>query len=180
MKDTTKQIAQYMGIINLSAFACIWLIYPLNNTTGTLLYSAQALLFAGLVGVIYGLIRLFKTPRKDTDPKKTADNLKRFNKAVTYQWLGIGAVIALLVVFKVPQFIPYVIMAVVGLHFIPMAKIFDVTLYYATTIAICLVALGGIALAILYPSELPHPLPFLATACVLIATAALQARQRVG
>lgn len=168
-----------MGVINLSAFACIWLIYPLNNTAGALLYSSQALLLAGIVGFMYGLIRLLKTPRKDTNPKKTADNLKRFNKAVTYQWLGIGAVILLLVVFKITQFIPYAIMAVVGLHFIPMAKIFDVKLYYATTAAICVVALGGVVLAVLYPSELPHPLPFLATAFTLIITAALQAYQRV-
>lgn len=167
-----------MGIINLSAFACVWLIYPLNNTTGTLLYSSQALLFAGIIGVIYGLIRLLKTPRKDTNPKKTADNLKRFNQAVTYQWLGIGAVILLLVIFKLTQFIPYSIMAVVGLHFIPMAKIFDVKLYYATTVAICLVALGGVALALLYPSELPHPVPFLATALILVTTAAMQAYRR--
>ena len=178
MKDTTKQISQYMGVINVSGFGCLWLIYPLNNTTGILFYTALALLFLGIVGVLYGIIRLLRTPRKDTNPIKTANSLKRFNKTVAYQWLGISVVIVLLVIFQIPQFIPYSIMMVVGLHFIPLAAIFGVRLYYATTVVICAVAFGGVFLAIAYPTELPHPLPFLAIACVLVATAILQARKQ--
>ncbi len=71
------------------------------------------------------------------------------------------------------QWIPAVICVIVGLHFVPLARLFAVGLYYATGVALCLVAMATMILgAIGAPEGLWRLLPGIGAAVVLWATSA--------
>ena len=65
---------------------------------------------------------------------------RRFNLVVAGECVAIGAAINLLIRSNHPQWIPTAICTVVGLHFVPLARLFRAPLYYATGGALCLVA----------------------------------------
>lgn len=72
------------------------------------------------------------------------------------------------------RWIPAVICAVVGLHFVPLARLFRVRLYYGTAGALCLVAATTMAFGVIGSSaSLWKILPGLGAAVVLWATGAL-------
>ncbi|MDQ1507561.1 MAG: hypothetical protein QOD57_5288 [Actinomycetota bacterium] len=68
------------------------------------------------------------------------------------------------------EWIPAAICAVVGLHFIPLARLFDVPLYYATAAGLCLVAAITMILGATGAAALWRPLPGLGAALTLWAT----------
>jgi hypothetical protein len=66
-----------------------------------------------------------------------------------------------------------VICAAVGLHFIPLARLFDVPLYYITGAVMCLVAATTMALGSTgSPATLWHLLPGFGAALTIWATSA--------
>ena len=90
-----------------------------------------------------------------------------------------GEVAAILVAASVlgrsdnAEWIPATICLVVGLHFIPLARLFRVPLYYATAVALCLVAATTMVLgAAGAPESLWRLLPGIGVALVLWVTGA--------
>jgi hypothetical protein len=65
---------------------------------------------------------------------------RRFTVVVAIETVAIIAAANILARSGHSQWIPAVICALVGLHFIPLARLFSVPLYYATASALCLVA----------------------------------------
>lgn len=172
MKHLTT--SRLIGMINLSVFSAMWLIYPLVSTGGAAFYVALGLLVLSVVGVLYGATALARMPQRGSAPAAT---MRQFNKVVGYQWLTIGVVVVGLIFLRQPQLIAFGVMIVVGLHFIPLARIFKLKLYYITAAAVVVIGLGGAIVSLTHPeSTAPPPLPFLATSAILLVTAALQSR----
>lgn len=91
----------------------------------------------------------------DTAPAGTDLGLARrsFNLVLAAEWVAIGLAINLLPRWDHPQWIPTALCAVVGLHFVPLARLFRVPLYYATGGALCLVATTTIVIGAIGGSE---------------------------
>jgi hypothetical protein len=65
---------------------------------------------------------------------------RRFTVVVAAEFVAIAAAVNILGRTGHSRWLPAVICAVVGLHFVPLAHLFRVRLYYATAAALCLVA----------------------------------------
>lgn len=173
-----KEVARVMGIINLSLFAGVWLVFPLANSDGWIFYSSILLVLIAVGSMGYALKVLSKIPKNEAAAKESSLRLKQFNKVVGYQWLAIGVTVVGCIILKIPQYIPYIIMALVGLHFIPLVKLFKQPLYYGTAIASVLVAGTGAMLAMqASTATAPNPLIFMAMSCVLLVSAGLQLKK---
>jgi len=98
---------------------------------------------------------------------------RRFNLVVLGELAAIAAAVSILVNSSHPQWIPAVICALVGLHFVPLARLFRTRMYYGTALALCLVAAATMILgASGAPASLWHSLPGFGAALSLWATGA--------
>ncbi|MDQ1378535.1 MAG: hypothetical protein QOE15_2708 [Acidimicrobiaceae bacterium] len=98
---------------------------------------------------------------------------RRFTLVVAAECAVIAAAATILAVSGHTQWTPAVICATVGLHFVPLARLFRVSLYYATAVALCLVAVTTMILgAASAPAAIWQLLPGLGAALVLWATSA--------
>jgi hypothetical protein len=98
---------------------------------------------------------------------------RRFALVLVGEGAAIAAAINVLVRWGHTEWIPAVICAAVGLHFVPLARMFGVPLYYATAAALCLVAATTMALgAAGAPVSLWRLLPGFGAALALWTTGA--------
>jgi hypothetical protein len=96
---------------------------------------------------------------------------RRFALVLAAESFAIAAAINILVGSGHPDWIPAAICAAVGLHFIPLARLFAVRLYDATAAGLCLVAATTLAIGAAGASEsVWHLVPGLGAAAVLWAT----------
>ncbi|MDQ3526135.1 MAG: hypothetical protein M3451_13945 [Chloroflexota bacterium] len=70
-----------------------------------------------------------------------ADRQRRYNLVGIVQAVAIGLTIAALIVIGHPAFIPAVVSVIVGMHFFPLAPVFDQPQYALTGVALCVVGL---------------------------------------
>lgn len=141
--------------------------------------AAIPVLVAGVAIVavlVTGALRLRRAAAAAAVPAATPsgagpDNMRRRFLIVTAgEGAAIAAAINVLGRSGRSQWIPAVICAVVGLHFIPLARLFSVPLYYATAAALCLVAATTMILGATGVAALWRPLPGFGAALVLWAT----------
>ena len=98
---------------------------------------------------------------------------RRFTLVVAGEFAAIFAAFNILARTGHSQWAPAVICAAVGLHFVPLARLFRVRLYYATGAALCLVAATTMILgAAGAPAQLWQLLPGFGAALALWATSA--------
>lgn len=98
---------------------------------------------------------------------------RRFGLIVTAEWIGIFAAVRALDATGHPHLIAAVIALGVGIHFFPLARLFNVPVYDVTGIVLCLIALATLLLAPLTGSDLLWTLlPGLGCALALYATCA--------
>ncbi|MEA2973246.1 MAG: hypothetical protein QOG82_1704 [Actinomycetota bacterium] len=140
---------------------------------------AVAVLAAGVAAaavLLAGVRRLRRADARPTAPSSSFDPSqvrRRFNLVVAGEIAVIAAAANILGRTGHSRWIPAVICAAVGLHFVPLARLFGLGLYYATAVALCLVAALTMFLGATGASEsLWRLLPGLGTALVLWATGA--------
>jgi hypothetical protein len=98
---------------------------------------------------------------------------RRFTIVVATETAAIIAAANILARSGHAQWIPAVICALVGLHFIPLARLFSVALYYATAWALCLVSSATMILGTSgAPTSVWQLLPGFGAALVLWSTSA--------
>jgi len=95
---------------------------------------------------------------------------RRFMLVTVGEGAAIAAAVGILGRSGRSEWMPAVICAVVGLHFIPLARLFDVPLYYATAVALWLVGATTMILGATGAAALWQPLPGLGAAVALWAT----------
>jgi len=98
---------------------------------------------------------------------------RRFNLIVLAEFAAIAAAVNVLSRLGHSRWIPAVVCAAVGLHFLPLARLFGVGLYYATAATLCLTAGATMVLgAIGAPALLCRIIPGFGAALALWATGA--------
>lgn len=133
------------GAIILGVFGLIWAFAGssgIGDTTGRLVVQIAAVAVTLLV-VFIGY-RNSDVPA--IEPAIPEDWNRRYNLIGIIQGVAIGLAVFTLIQLDYPGLIPAVVCLIVGLHFLPLADVFDLELYRWTGIALCTLAAIGLAL----------------------------------
>jgi hypothetical protein len=169
-----------IGVTVLSFFALAWLGW---GTGGHLPNGPQVglMVLAATVSIAVSVYAwsLFRRGRPvPVDRAMGVDVGRSFGLIVAAEWIGLGVVAGVLGGTGHPNVIPAVIAAGVGIHFVPLARLFHVREYYATAALLCLIAIATLIVA----SATSTPplwtlLPGLGSSVVLYATCAVLLQQ---
>ncbi len=136
--------ARGMGVMMATFFGGVWLGLNLFAAKEFSWWVAAifAVCFLGLYAGAVRLIRVGKKLRPQAAEQKPWPARKQFTWTVVTEILGIAAVILVCGWLGFYAFIELGIATIVGLHFVALAKIFQVPVYYVTAVAIvaCCVA----------------------------------------
>jgi hypothetical protein len=103
---------------------------------------------------------------------------RNFGVVVAAEWIGIFVIAGILGATGHAAVIPAIVCAGVGVHFIPLGRLFHVPAYYVTASALCLVAVATFVIApTTSTAALWTLLPGIGAATVLYATCAVLLRQ---
>ena len=138
-----------IGALVLTGFAAGWMLFAFRFVKrfgwGTLL--GTIVITAGLCwGAARQMQRARRMPHAAVASPPTAaarETGRQFQIVLALEWIPILAAVIIFRRMKRPDFILPTIALIVGLHFIPLARVFGVPLYYASGTAIVLVAIAG-------------------------------------
>jgi hypothetical protein len=131
------------GAFIMGAFGALWLFLGLRALMGPARVLGAAALVACGALVLYGVSR-FAHPK----PVRLSHMVdysrlnRRFRLVNILQWVAIIAWIAFLNVIQQVEWIVPGILFIVGLHFLPLARLFSWPPHYVTGGALCLLALS--------------------------------------
>ncbi|WP_185147817.1 DUF7010 family protein [Peribacillus simplex] len=153
MMQTSGQISKEafrgsgIGVIFMAFFGTLWAGIGVMGLQGWgFPYVELAAIITGIIMVIGG-ISLIQASQKMPNQvsEKGARHLKRigfwFNMVFIAEGVLIGAAIAICNAINQTDLIPGVIAIIVGIHFLPLASLFQIKLYYVTGSLLCLLAL---------------------------------------
>ncbi|MFJ7753671.1 DUF7010 family protein [Peribacillus muralis] len=132
-----------MGVIFMAFFGTLWAgIGVMGLQEWGFPYVELASMLVGLLLLIGGISLLHQAQKM---PERTTSHFQRirfwFNIVFIAEGLLIGAAIAICNAINQTELIPAVIAIIVGIHFLPLASLFRIKLYYVTGIMLCLLAL---------------------------------------
>ncbi|WP_057913070.1 DUF7010 family protein [Peribacillus muralis] len=163
-----------MGIIFMAFFGTMWAGVGVMGLQGWgFPYVELIAMLVGLILVIGGLSFIFAAQKM---PNQASAHLKRihfwFNIVFIAEALLIWAAIAICNATDQAELIPGIIAIIVGIHFLPLAALFKIKLYYVTGVMICLVALLTLLLdpntVLLGNHQITSKLSLLGFGCALI------------
>jgi hypothetical protein len=147
---------------------------PLSPVLAVPVIVAGVAIFAVLMTGARGLRRAASAMPQEASPGVDRGRARRrFAMVVAAECAAIAAAVNLLARSGHSQWTPAVVCVVVGLHFIPLARLFSVQRYYATAAALCLAAVATMILgAAGAPPAAWQLLPGFGAALALWATSA--------
>lgn len=159
------------GVTILGFFALGWLGW---GTGGHLAVGVQVVVtVAGLVVSAVLALLAWRRWRDTLVPPAPEPGARpsgaRFGLIIAAEWIGLGVIAGVLGGTGHTAAIPAVICAGVGLHFIPLAQLFGVRLYYLTALVMCLFAAAAFVVGPSTPA-LWTLVPGLGAAATLYAT----------
>ncbi|WP_329000299.1 hypothetical protein OHA18_38435 [Kribbella sp. NBC_00709] len=184
METTTERSPALQGVAFgvsiVSFFALGWLGWGTGGHLPTAaqicLVVAAALLSVALAAVAWRRWFTTRTPPPVADTSRRMSG-RTFGLIIGVEWIGLGVVSGVLGGTGHTDQIAAVICAGVGLHFIPLAKLFGVRAYYVTAAVMCLLAVLTFILAPSTPA-LWTMLPGIGSAVTLYATCVALLRWR--
>lgn len=173
LDNTTSKPAPHntsLGILYMMIFSILWLSNPLFSTDPVNIIAGIIIVAIELIVILPPYIKLLRQAPDGANRLDNATNTK-FGLIGAAEAIGIVAVIALCNNLHTPNAISGAVAIIVGLHFIPLARLFKMGLYNYTGAAI--VAIGVIGLMFvnqLFENSITmYFVPYL-TALVLFAT----------
>lgn len=130
-----------IGAIACWGFGVAWAIWGLTGISGRV-----ALVIAVVVSIVLAAATAAVAFRASESPAKRrlpADWKRRYHLLVLAQFVTIFLASLTLGRMGYPEAIPVAICLIVGIHFVPLAGIFDIEPYRGTAIALCAVAVTG-------------------------------------
>jgi hypothetical protein len=152
IEQTSALRGRAIGTLVMTGFGVWWVFAAMSSINGLPLriYVAVAILPAALAG--FAVLRLSRLPNLPSSSSPTAEKMGRnFRMVLMAEVLLIVLAIVVLGRSGHPDLITASIALIVGLHFLPLAAIFRVPLYYATGIVmttwtvICLIFLQSLS-----------------------------------
>jgi hypothetical protein len=171
-RDLRKRGAIIMGIIGL--------VWALAGSAGFTNDMARVALLVVAVAVTVFIVllglRVGRQPARER-PRQLPENWnQRYGQVGMAQGAAIGVAVLVLILAGWTALIPAVVCLIVGVHFFPLASIFDQHQYWWTGLALCLVAGAGFAILALAGRDASIAVTGLGAAITLWATAGHVAR----
>ena len=173
-----------LAVTFLAFFALAWVGWGTGGHLPTIPQVVVVVLAALLSGAL--TMYAWRLPRRmgtdpqfaDNTPDSGASPSRSFGLIVAAEWIGLFVIAGILGATGHATVIPAVVCAGVGVHFIPLARLFHVPAYYVTAGALCLIAIATFAIA---PSTstpaLWTLLPGIGAALILYITSGVLLRQ---
>lgn len=136
-----------IGVIFMAVFGTLWAGTGVMGLQGWgFPYVELAAIFVGIIMVIVGISLIHASQKIPNQVSEDgARRLKRigflFNMVFIAEGLLIGIAISICNLINQTDLIPGVIAIIVGIHFLPLASLFQIKVYYATGVLLCLLAL---------------------------------------
>ena len=161
-----------IGAIACWAFGVAWAIWGISGLEAGVTLAIVTIVALALA-VIAGVIAFRRGgDRDDRQPKQLPANWqRRYNLRVAAEFVIIFLTSLALGRAGYPELIPVAVCLIVGVHFFPLAGIFDMAPYRWTAIALCIVAIAGGGLLAVISSTNVRATVGLAAAAVLWASA---------
>ncbi|MFJ7362939.1 DUF7010 family protein [Peribacillus frigoritolerans] len=167
-----------IGVIFMAVFGTLWAGTGVMGLQGWgFPYVELAAIFVGIIMVIVGISLIHASQKMSNQVSEDgARRLKRigflFNMVFIAEGLLIGIAIAICNLINQTDLIPGVIAIIVGIHFLPLASLFQIKVYYATGVLLCLLALITLLLVpdtvMVGEHQILAPLSLLGFGCALI------------
>ncbi|MDM5211066.1 hypothetical protein QUF94_06400 [Peribacillus sp. NJ4] len=167
-----------IGVIFMALFGTLWAGTGVMGLQGWgFPYVELAAIFVGIIMVIEGISLIYASQKMpDQVSENGARRLKRmnfwFNIVFIAEGLLIGIAIAICNMINQTDLIPGVIAIIVGIHFLPLAALFQIKVYYATGVLLCLLALITLLIVpdtvMFGEHQILAPLSLLGFGCALI------------
>jgi hypothetical protein len=160
-----------IGAIACWAFGIAWAIWGLTGIAGgpaRIVVGIVALALAGATAVV-----VFRGDGSSRPRRLPADWQRRYNLLVLAEFVVIFLASLALGRTGHAELIPMAICLIVGLHFLPLAGLFDMPTYRWTAIALCLVAFAGAGLITVTGADAVRAVVGFGAAVVLWASAAI-------
>ena len=138
-----------IGALILTGFAALWMLFAFRFVKR---FGWRTLLLIALItaGLCWGAARQIQRARQLPKPAVAAQPIaadretgREFQIVLALEWIPILVAVIIFNRIRRPDFILPTIALIVGLHFIPLARVFGVSLYYASGVAIVVVAIAG-------------------------------------
>ncbi|MFE5426432.1 DUF7010 family protein [Peribacillus simplex] len=176
MKETYR--GSGIGVIFMAVFGTLWAGTGIMGLQGWgFPYVELAAIFVGIIMVIEGISLIHASQKMSNQVSENgARRLKRigflFNMVFIAEAVLIGIAIAVCNLINQTDLIPGVIAIIVGIHFLPLASLFQIKVYYATGVLLCLLALITLLIVpdtvMFGEHQILAPLSLLGFGCALI------------
>lgn len=167
-----------IGVIFMAVFGTLWAGTGIMGLQGWgFPYVELAAIFVGIIMVIEGISLIHASQKMSNQVSENgARRLKRigflFNMVFIAEAVLIGIAIAVCNLINQTDLIPGVIAIIVGIHFLPLASLFQIKVYYATGVLLCLLALITLLIVpdtvMFGEHQILAPLSLLGFGCALI------------
>ncbi|OZM81500.1 hypothetical protein [Pseudonocardia sp. MH-G8] len=146
---------QRRGVVILAVFGVAWGLVGASGLPagpGWVLRIAAALVAAGAVVVALRPVPAGRVAREAHLPDGWRRGVGLVNGG---QFVAIALVVAVFLLLGRPEFVPPLVCLVVGLHFFPLARLFDQPEYTPTAAVLCAVACAGLVVLLAGPGAAP-------------------------
>ncbi|MFY9646411.1 MAG: hypothetical protein WAK29_14620 [Terriglobales bacterium] len=152
LMDRSALLQMFVGAVFMFGFGLVWLIIGLLRGRSSPLWLRLSLLLAGMA--LAGAIGLVAWHAVSLPPSNVAaslqqeaanrQNMRQFYLIFGAELAAIFIAVVALNLLHYPDFILCAIAVIVGVHFIPLARLFQSPFYYGTALAGCAIGLAGL------------------------------------
>ena len=138
------------GVLNMAFFGAVWTVAGSGGIEGATGVIVLIIGWAIALALCVGSVRLRRVakglPRNDSPQAQDRQkhNLRRFNLVFGLEFVAIVVAVFLLIRLGSGSLIPSVVALIVGIHFFPLATLFEVKVYHLTGAVLCALALATI------------------------------------
>ena len=163
-----------VGVLNMALFGAVWTAAGTGGIDGTVGVVILILGWAIAAALCVGSVRLRRgaegLPLSDSPQAQARQRhtLRRFNLVFGLEIFTIAVAVFLLIRLGLGSLIPSVVALIVGVHFFPLASLFEVRAYHLTGAVLCALAL----VTLLFAPESRLALVGVGSAVTLFATSA--------
>lgn len=152
VRSTHSRDLRRRGAVVLAVFALLWGAVAASGLPAGAAWTVR------VVAVLTSAVLVATALRSGgSRPERSRRQPEGWHRWVGIVNLGQFVVIALVVVASlaagVPQLVPPVVCLVVGLHFFPLARLFDQPQYTWTAVGLCAAAAAGLAVLVVGPGQ---------------------------
>lgn len=135
------------GVLFMTLFGALWAYTGIMGLQSKRINLLLVIVVTVCIVLLIGYALLIRASRQVTNQVSEMDVKKRHRKRKWFKVIFATEVVVILMAVAIcnttrnSEFIPFAITLIVGIHFFPLAYLFQVRIYYFTAILFCLLAI---------------------------------------